>query len=138
MRCPPHEEHIFEQQLLFCSVRFVPSSFSVPYLETGVTIAVATREGTISPVAFLGAPCAYSTACHIPSQSLSSRIEPIGFALLYCTYSYVYVILFGFGCRAVRRDLLVPDSARVRERELVLRVPLRPRRRTLPARRRRR
>ena len=28
--------------------------FSTPFLDTGITIAVALKEGTISPVAFLG------------------------------------------------------------------------------------
>lgn len=38
--------------------------FSVPFLETGITIIVAVRDGVISPTAFLGTSALYSVKKH--------------------------------------------------------------------------
>lgn len=75
----------------------------MPFLETGLTIVVATREGTISPVAYLGVcVCVYvqySTvqSSYSPSaaQRPCSRAEPYD-ALSWCLILLVCVNVSSF------------------------------------------
>ena len=58
--------------LLISEDRSRAVSFSEPYLETGITIIVAIREGAISATAFLGwSPCSLKTLKLIPPLRLT-------------------------------------------------------------------
>lgn len=50
--------------------------FSVPFVETGISVMVARSNGTVSPSAFLGADPAFSTMKISQSNLMSPERQP--------------------------------------------------------------
>lgn len=51
--------------------------FSVPFVETGISVMVARSNGTVSPSAFLGEPCVPLSFCRFIPCFLQMQIRNI-------------------------------------------------------------
>lgn len=81
-----------EADMVMTSLKITPErnqmiDFSVPFLETGITILVAVREGVISPTAFLGEYHPPSTAYRLRVHAYVQMIHENS-ALSYTEYQF--------------------------------------------------